>query len=92
MLDSHKSVPAQDPETGAARIVEPDETRVPKRFRPDPVHDIQVPCPMNGGAAGASSLNIELPARERRLERFSWAFVPSGKDDADRERLRQGGP
>ena len=34
--------------------------RIPKRFGPDPIRDIQVLCPMNRGGLGARSLNIEL--------------------------------
>ena len=55
-------VPAEDPETTAARIVELVKSRIPQRFGFDPVRDIQVLCPMNRGGAGARSLNIELQA------------------------------
>ena len=77
-------VPAADPETAAARIVDLVKTRIPARFGLDPVRDIQVLCPMNRGAAGARSLNIELqaalnPTRERRVERFGWTFAPGDK-------------
>ncbi len=88
-------VPADDPETAAARIVELVKTRIPKRFGLDPVRDIQVLCPMNRGGAGARSLNIELqaalnPAGERRVERFGWTFAPGDKvmqieNDYDKE-------
>ena len=88
-------VPADDPETAAARIVELVKARIPKRFGLDPVRDIQVLCPMNRGGAGARSLNIELqaalnPAGERRVERFGWTFAPGDKvmqieNDYDRE-------
>ena len=88
-------VPAEDPETAAARIVELVKTRIPKRFGFDPVRDIQVLCPMNRGAAGARSLNIELqaalnPAGERKVERFGWTFAPGDKvmqieNDYDKE-------
>ena len=88
-------VPAEDPETAAARIVELVKTRIPKRFGFDPVRDIQVLCPMNRGAIGARSLNIELqaalnPAGERKVERFGWTFAPGDKvmqieNDYDKE-------
>ncbi len=73
-------VPAEEPETAAARIVELVTTRIPKRFGFDAVRDIQVLCPMNRGGAGARSLNIELqaalnPAGERKVERFGWTFA-----------------
>ncbi len=96
--DSHSDfyfVPADDPETAAARIVELVKTRIPKRFGLDPVRDIQVLCPMNRGGAGARSLNIELqsalnPAGERKVERFCWTFAPGDKvmqieNDYDKE-------
>ena len=43
-------VPADDPETAVARIVDLVKTRIPQRFGFDPVRDIQVLCPMNRGA------------------------------------------
>ena len=55
-------VPAEDPETAVQRIMELVKTRIPKRFRLNPIRDIQVLCPMNRGGVGARSLNIELPA------------------------------
>ena len=55
-------VPADDPETAVARIIELVKTRIPQRFGFDPVRDIQVLCPMNCGGVGARSLNIELQA------------------------------
>ena len=77
-------VPAEDPETAAARIVELVKTRIPERFGFDAMQDIQVLCPMNRGGAGARSLNIELqaalnPAGERKVERFGWTFAPGDK-------------
>ena len=88
-------VPADGPETAAARIVELVKTRIPKRFGLDPVRDIQVLCPMNRGGAGARSLNIELqsalnPAGERKVERFGWTFAPGDmvmqiENDYDKE-------
>ncbi len=56
-------VPADDPETAVARIVELVKTRIPKRFGLDPIRDIQVLCPMNRGGVDARSLNIELQRR-----------------------------
>ena len=88
-------VPAEDPETAAARIVELVKTRIPQRFGLDAMQDIQVLCPMNRGGAGARSLNIELqaalnPAGERKVERFGWTFAPGDKvmqieNDYDKE-------
>jgi exodeoxyribonuclease V alpha subunit len=88
-------VPADDPETAVARIIDLVKTRIPQRFGLDPVRDIQVLCPMNRGGAGARSLNIELqaalnPAGERKVERFGWTFAPGDKvmqieNDYDKE-------
>ena len=88
-------VPAEDPETAAARIVELVKTRIPKRFGFDAMQNIQVLCPMNRGGAGARSLNIELqaalnPAGERKVERFGWTLAPGDKvmqieNDYDKE-------
>src|ERR671929_636082 len=77
-------VPADDPETAVARIVELVQTRIPRRFGLDPIRDIQVLCPMNRGGVGARSLNIELqmalnPAGEQKVQRFGWTFSPGDK-------------
>ena len=88
-------VPADDPETAVARIVDLVKTHIPRRFGLDPVRDIQVLCPMNRGGIGARSLNIELqaalnPAGERKVKRFGWTFAPGDKvmqieNDYDKE-------
>jgi exodeoxyribonuclease V alpha subunit len=88
-------VPADDPETAVARIIELVKTRIPRRFGLDPIRDIQILCPMNRGGVGARSLNIELqtalnPADERKVERFGWTFAPGDKimqveNDYDKE-------
>jgi exodeoxyribonuclease V alpha subunit len=77
-------VPAADPEQAVPRIVELVARRIPRRFGFDPIKDIQVLCPMNRGAVGARSLNIELqaalnPAGDKKVERFGWTFAPSDK-------------
>jgi exodeoxyribonuclease V alpha subunit len=84
-----------DPESAVARIIELVKTRIPKRFRLDPIRDIQVLCPMNRGGVGARSLNIELqaalnPAGDYKVERFGWTFAPGDKvmqieNDYDKE-------
>lgn len=77
-------VPADEPETAVARVVELVKARMPRRFGFDPIRDIQVLCPMNRGGVGARSLNIELqaalnPAGEKKVERFGWTFAPGDK-------------
>jgi exodeoxyribonuclease V alpha subunit len=88
-------VQANEPETAVMRIIELVKTRIPRRFGLDPIRDIQVLCPMNRGAVGARTLNIELqaalnPAGERKVERFGWTFAPGDKvmqveNDYDKE-------
>jgi exodeoxyribonuclease V alpha subunit len=77
-------VPAEDPETAVARIVELVKVRIPRRYGLDPVRDVQVLCPMQRGGVGARSLNIELqaalnPAGEQKVERFGWTFAAGDK-------------
>jgi exodeoxyribonuclease V alpha subunit len=84
-----------DPEQGAARVLQIVGERIPARFGLDPVRDVQVLCPMNRGALGARSLNVALqkllnPARGERLERFGWTFAAGDKvmqveNDYDRD-------
>lgn len=88
-------VPAEDPETAVARVVELVQTRIPRRFELDPIQDVQVLCPMNRGGVGARSLNVELqaalnPPGEHFVERFGWRFAPGDKvmqieNDYDKE-------
>jgi exodeoxyribonuclease V alpha subunit len=74
----------EDPEQGAARLLQIVRERIPARFGLDPVRDVQVLCPMNRGALGARALNLALqqllnPGREPRVERFGWVFAPGDK-------------
>ena len=77
-------VDAADPEDGVRKVLAIVHERIPKRWRVDPIRDIQVLCPMNRGGLGARSLNIELqkvlnPPGEVRVERFGWTFCPGDK-------------
>jgi exodeoxyribonuclease V alpha subunit len=77
-------VQANDPEAAVLRVIELVKKHIPRRFGFDPVHDIQVLCPMNRGGIGARSLNIDLqaalnPAGEQKVERFGWTFAPDDK-------------
>ena len=88
-------VAAADPPTAVARIVDLVKSHIPRRFGLDALRDIQVLCPMNRGAVGARSLNMELqaalnPAGERKVERFGWTFASGDKvmqieNDYDKE-------
>jgi len=73
-----------DPEQGAARVLQIVSERIPARFGLDAVRDVQVLCPMNRGALGARSLNLALqqvlnPGREPRIERFGSVFAVGDK-------------
>jgi exodeoxyribonuclease V alpha subunit len=68
-----------DPEQGAARLLQIVRERIPARFGLDPVRDVQVLCPMNRGALGARALNLGLqkllnPSGGPSIERFGWVF------------------
>ena len=88
-------VDADDPEKGAAKVVEIVRDRIPRRFGLDPIRDVQVLCPMQRGALGARSLNSDLqnalnPNMSEKIERFGSAFAPGDKvmqteNDYDRE-------
>ncbi len=75
-----------EPEQIAATLVEMVKTRIPAKFRLDPIRDIQVLCPMNKGSLGIRELNVRLqnelnPARadEPSVEKFGWQFRPRDK-------------
>ena len=70
-----------EPEQIADTLVDMVKTRIPAKFRFDPIRDIQVLCPMNRGSIGVRELNIVLqtalnPPRSGELaaERFGWRF------------------
>jgi exodeoxyribonuclease V alpha subunit len=75
-----------EPEQIADTLVYMVKTRIPAKFRFDPIRDIQVLCPMNRGSLGIRELNVRLqnelnPARadEPVVEKFGWAFRPRDK-------------
>jgi exodeoxyribonuclease V alpha subunit len=77
-------VEAETPEDCAAKIIHIVSERIPQRFGLHPVRDVQVLCPMNRGASGARSLNLELqrvlnPARGVTVERFGSTFAAGDK-------------
>ena len=88
-------VDADDPEKGAAKVVEIVRDRIPRRFGLDPIRDIQVLCPMQRGALGARSLNVDLqralnPNPSAKIEKFGSIFAPGDKimqteNDYDRD-------
>ena len=75
-----------EPEQIAETLIEMVKTRIPARFRLDPIRDVQVLCPMNRGSLGVRELNVRLqnelnPARadEPVVEKFGWQFRPRDK-------------
>src|SRR5450759_3449567 len=77
-------IEVDDPEQGAARLLQIVGERIPARFGLDPVRDVQVLCPMNRGALGARALNVSLqqllnPGREPHIERFGWVYAVGDK-------------
>jgi len=77
-------IAAETPEEISEKLLHVVTDRIPKRFRLDPIRDIQVLAPMNRGGLGARSLNIELQKRlnaqaEPKVERFGWCFAPGDK-------------
>jgi exodeoxyribonuclease V alpha subunit len=74
-------VEREEPEKIADSLVEMVKSRIPAKFRFDPIRDIQVLCPMNRGSLGIRELNVRLqaelnPARpeEPVVEKFGWQF------------------
>jgi exodeoxyribonuclease V alpha subunit len=70
-----------EPEQIADMLVDMVKTRIPAKFKFDPIRDIQVLCPMNRGSLGIRELNVRLqtelnPARadEPVVEKFGWTF------------------
>ncbi len=77
-------IPASTPEAVYDRLLEVVTHRIPRRFRLDPVRDVQVLTPMNRGGLGARQLNVELQSRlnpqaQPRVERFGYTYAPGDK-------------
>jgi exodeoxyribonuclease V alpha subunit len=67
-------VAAEEPEAIAQTVVDLVQTRLPGKFRIDPLRDIQVLCPMNRGITGARGINQALQA----------VLNPPGEDSIDK--------
>jgi exodeoxyribonuclease V alpha subunit len=59
-LDDFYFIEQEDPEEVLKIILDLAKERIPKRFRFDPLDDIQVLTPMHRGSVGAGNLNVEL--------------------------------
>ncbi len=71
----------REPEQILATLLEMVKTRIPRKFKFDPLRDVQVLSPMNRGLLGTRELNLCLqtelnPARpeEPFIEKFGWQF------------------
>ena len=77
-------IAAEDPAEAADKLVKLVTTHIPRRFRLDPLQDIQVLCPMNRSALGARALNDALQAAINgesapAIEKFGRRFAPGDK-------------
>ena len=77
-------VNAEAPEDAVRKVVQIVKERIPRRWRYNPIRDVQVLCPANVGGIGAKSLNIELqkalnPAGSEKVEKFGVTFAIGDK-------------
>lgn len=66
------------------KIITITSDRIPKKFKLDPIHDIQLLCPMQRGSSGARSLNVELqkvlnPNYSDGIVKFGQTFAVGDK-------------
>jgi exodeoxyribonuclease V alpha subunit len=83
-LTDFYGIRARDPQDGARLVLELVTTRIPDRFRVDPLADIQVLCPTNRGEVGARHLNEVLQRALNghapdRIERHGVTFALGDK-------------
>ncbi len=74
----------EEPEAIVKTIVDLVKTRLPRKFKIDPVKDIQVLCPMNRSLTGARGINQMLqealnPPNEQSIEKFGYRFSVGDK-------------
>src|SRR5215475_7796756 len=75
---------AATPEEVSDKVLRVVSERIPQRFGFDPIADIQVLTPVNGGLVGARTLNGALqqqlnPQATPKLQRFGWTYAPGDK-------------
>ncbi|HEX5505551.1 MAG TPA: ATP-dependent RecD-like DNA helicase [Thermomicrobiales bacterium] len=90
-------LPEDDAQAAADVVVDLAQRRLPRRYGLDPGRDIQVLCPMHGGALGVAALNERLqealnpPAPEKRERRAGARLYREGdrvmciRNDYDRQ-------
>jgi exodeoxyribonuclease V alpha subunit len=77
-------IEAQNPQEIQEKVLVVTSERIPHRFGLDPIADIQVLTPANGGIVGARALNAVLqqrlnPGATPQLQRFGWTYAPGDK-------------
>lgn len=77
-------VEANEPDAIANTVVELVKTRLPAKFKVDPIREIQVLCPMNRSITGARGLNTLLqaalnPPTPQSVQRFGYTFSVGDK-------------
>lgn len=82
-------------EQGLRQILHMVTNRIPQKFGFNPLHDVQILCPMHRGGLGSKSLNIEMqrllnPTPQATIERSGWLFCTGDKvmqtqNDYDKE-------
>ena len=77
-------VAAEEPDVIAQTVVDLVQTRLPRKFKVDPISDIQVLCPMNRGITGARGINEALqavlnPPGEHSVDKFGNRFSVGDK-------------
>jgi exodeoxyribonuclease V alpha subunit len=77
-------IEAETPQEIQEKVLLVTSERIPQRFGLDPIADIQVLTPMNGGVVGARTLNVVLqqrlnPTAAPQLTRFGWTYAPGDK-------------
>jgi len=77
-------VAAEEPDVIAQTVVDLVQTRLPRKFKVDPIRDIQVLCPMNRGITGARGINQALqavlnPPGEHSVDKFGNRFSVGDK-------------
>jgi len=73
-------IEAADSDDARRKLIEIVHHRIPARFGLDPIRDVQVLCPMNRGALGARTLNLDLQTTlngdesKPAVARFGWTY------------------
>lgn len=70
-----------------SKIIKLVKERIPKKFKLNPVKDIQLLCPMQRGGAGARSLNIEL--QKALNSHYGSGIIKYGQTFAHNDKVMQ---